>query len=128
MEPQTDLDKLIFSWLEHQYFWNTILERRSVDYVISKNFNTVDFYFTEFEDEQFYIDLCKEKYKEWCKENFDSLKENDKKNKITEETWEEYFEKRKDYPTFITELFITSTMLDKLKEGKNPKRVKREFR
>lgn len=115
-------------WLEEQHFWKVISERRPVDFVYSKAFNTVEFYFEEEEDIEWYDNLCREKYKKWCEENFDRLKEEDEKNKIKETTWQEYFEKREIYPDFITELFMTSKMVEELKSGKNPKRIKNKFK
>lgn len=124
----TKTEELILNWLEIQYFWTNTLEKRPVDFIYSKAFNTVDFYLTEYEDEFWYKDYCKEKYKEWCEENFEKLKEEDTKDKVKEKTWEEYFEKREIYPIFVTELFVTTKMLEEVISEKNPKKIKREFR
>jgi len=122
------METKVKNWLNEQYFWNTISEKRPVDFLYSKAFNTVDFYFEEIEDVEWYENLCKEKYKTWCEENFDKLKEEDKKEKIKEKTWKEYFEKREIYPDFISELFITVSMLEELMKGKNPKKVRNKFK
>tara|TARA_R110000772_G_scaffold17946_3_gene50033 strand:+ start:172884 stop:173210 length:327 start_codon:yes stop_codon:yes gene_type:complete len=108
------MEELVMSWVQNQHVFKTRFLSKPVDYVHSKLFNTIDFYFSNEEDEIWYQELIKTEYKIWCEEHLDD--------------WGEVFNKRIFYPTFISELFMTSEMVNKMLNGTNVKRIKRKFK
>ena len=62
-----------------------------------------------------YLELKKNEYQKWCKENI-------------EDDWQKVFNKRKIYSTFINELFVTSEMVEKMLNGNNIKKIKKRFK
>lgn len=119
-----NLEKLALEWVKLNYKYNKIFLPREVDCIVSKTFNTVDFYFVNEIDEQWYIQYQKDNYKDWCKNNYNLLVENKKIDSTAISNWKELFNKRKIYPSFISELFVTSKMSEQMLAGKNLKRIK----
>ena len=119
-----NLEKLALEWVKLNYKYNKIFSPREVDCIVSKTFNSVDFYFVNEIDEQWYIQYKKNNYKDWCKNNYNLLVENKKIDPTVISNWKELFNKRKIYPLFIGELFVTSKMSEQMLAGKNLKRIK----
>ncbi len=105
-----NLNEVVEIWVENQHIYKTKFSSRPVDFVQSKLFNTIDFYFINEEDEQWYLDLKKEEYKQWCEDE------------------EREFDNNRMYSTFISELSVSADMVDKMLAGNNPKRIKKKYR
>ena len=118
------IEKLALEWVKLNYTYNKLFAPKEVDCVVSKLFNTIDFYFVENNDEEEYLNWKKDEYKEYCKENYNHLIEIEKIDKEKFKNWKELFEYRTLYPSFISELFVNSKMVEQMLAGKNLKRIK----
>jgi len=108
------IEELALKWISFNYAYTKYFNSRPVDCIIGKEYGTIEFYFTEEEDILWHEEYQRQRYKEYCNQNHDP----------SIETAIEMFNKRIFYSIFISDFFINTSMVTKMLEGKNLKKIK----
>lgn len=119
------IEELAMQWVKIQHKYTTVFESREVDCVYGKLFNTIDFYFVKEEDAEWYQKFCEEQHRATHQANYDRLVESKNIDPEIVTSWEDYTDPRTLWPDFISELSMTSGMVEDMRSGKNLKKIRK---